>query len=445
MSTELRLRNQSAQLYVRALSAAYRSGVEIHDPSVWHLRDPEVEEKMLRDADIAHAVQYRRHLIAGRRWNVEPRNDGDPAGSMAVHCATELIKSIRNFTGARLNLARAFFSGARFGFIHGRPKVMTLGDGKPRTWWVPESIEDMDKRFFRKAIRNVGDDEDEMGAVWQRWNIGKQQYEDIEPASRIRLIRHVYQDDQGSLGHGRALREALGWWWYAKTEVFSESLQAAERFAQGILTAKVDGARDSATGMPNTEVVNAWKEVLEDLRARNVLVHDARDEVTSVSLNGEGWQLLQTLRDELRSTIYTLIMGANLTTSADGGGSYALAAIQENSTEALVQFDRETLEETLTTDLVRCIWTLNRPNLVELGVADQMPRFALAQEKREDPLERAQVAKQLAEMGVPLSVADVREQTGFKKPEEGEELVKPPAPAMSPLDQFGLSAGVPQP
>ena len=72
MTSELRLQNQSQNLYVRALSAAYRNNVQIYDPSLWLARDPEAEEKMLRDADIAHAVGYRRHLIAGRNWRLTP-------------------------------------------------------------------------------------------------------------------------------------------------------------------------------------------------------------------------------------------------------------------------------------------------------------------------------------------------------------------------------------
>ena len=73
MTSDLRLRNQSQQLYTRALSSAWMNGVQIYDPSVWLNRDPEVEEKMLRDADIAHAVGYRRHLIAGRNWKLQPK------------------------------------------------------------------------------------------------------------------------------------------------------------------------------------------------------------------------------------------------------------------------------------------------------------------------------------------------------------------------------------
>jgi hypothetical protein len=432
MTTELRVQNQSQNLYVRALSTAYRSGIQVHDPSLWLLREPELEEKMLRDADIAHAVGYRRHLIAGQRWNCIPRVTGSPRADLSVGIANELLDGIQDFTQARLNLARAFFSGARFGTIRGKVRTLTIGDGKPRRWWCPIRIEDHDKRLFRIVPQHG----DELTAYWERWDIYGQEWVTQSVEDAAHTIRHVYQDDEGTLGHGRGLREALGWWWYAKTQVFQESLQAVERFAQGILTAKVDGARDAETGLPNTELINQWRNVLEDLRSRHVLVYDSSDTVESVSVSGEGWQLMNTIRDELRSTIYTLIMGANLTTSANEGGSYALAQIQENSTEALIQYDRETLEDTLTDDLLGCIWWKNHANLEELGIANEKPRFNITQEKREDPQERAAVAQVLAGMGVELSLEDVLEQTGFRKPEPGEETIQ--QPAQVPMPGFGL-------
>jgi hypothetical protein len=440
MTTELRVQNQSQNLYVRALSTAYRSGIQVHDPSLWLLREPELEEKMLRDADIAHAVGYRRHLIAGQRWNCIPRVTGSPRADMSVSIASELLDGIQDFTQARLNLARAFFSGARFGTIHGKVRTLTIGDGKPRRWWCPMRIEDHDKRLFRIVPQHG----ETLTANWERWDVYGQEWQTQSVQDAAHTIRHVYQDDEGTLGHGRGLREALGWWWYAKTQVFQESLQAVERFAQGILTAKVDGARDAETGLPNTELINQWRDVLEDLRSRHVLVYDSSDTVESVSVSGEGWQLMNTIRDELRSTIYTLIMGANLTTSANDGGSYALAQIQENSTEALIQYDRETLEDTLTDDLIGCIWWKNHANLQELGISNEKPRFNITQEKREDPQERAAVAQVLAGMGVELSLEDVLEQTGFRKPEPGEDVVQKAADPSAGLFG-GLDLPTPEP
>jgi hypothetical protein len=438
MTTELRVTNQSQQLYVSALSAAWRARDRVHDPSVWLVRDPEAEEKMLRDADIAHAIGYRRHLIAGRQWTLLAGDPEHERGDLAVDVGRKLIGHIKHFTAARMALARAFFSGARFARIHGKPMRLKIGDGKERTWWVPTRLADEDKRSYR-IVPTTKDGSIE--AHWERWAVGEQKWVPLTPADAMDVIRHVYQDDQASLGHGRGLREALGWWWYAKTNIFDESMHASERHGQGGLIAKIDGLRDAASGMPNDKLVDAWIGVLEKMRAKHVLVIDREDSIEAMPTNSEGWQLLEGLRNELRTAIFTLVLGANLTTGASEGGSYALAEVQENSTEALVQFDRETLEETLTDDLLGSVWWHNWANLVELGIHDQKPKFNITQDKKTDPQARATVAQTLHAMGVPLSMDELYEQTGFRKPEDGEDVLAPApivnSPSMS-SPGFGL-------
>ena len=429
MSEAIRVRNQAQQVYTRALSSVWRNGVQLHDPSLWQFRDPEVEEKMLRDADIRHAVGYRRHLIAGKDWSLLPRDEASPRAPLATHVGTTLLKEIEGFTQARMNLARAFFSGARFARIHGEARTLTLGDGKPRTWWVPTRLEDIDKRMYRIVPHN---DEGDLSAHWERWNVGEATYDIETKRDALHTIKHVYQDDEASLGYGSALREALGWCWYAKEHVFQESLAAVEKFAQGQLMAKIDGARDADTGLPNTELIAEWTNVLEDLRARHVLVFDKSDDVELLTGGGEGWQMMADVRAELRTMVHTLVMGANLPTSATDGGSFALAEVQENSTEALIQFDRETLQETLTKSLLGCLWSRNYPNLVELGIEDECPFFNVTQEKRQDPKERAEVASSLSAMGVDLSLTEVLEQTGFSVPEPGEPVIPGGSAAPAP-------------
>lgn len=425
MVTELNIRNTSQQLYLRALSQVWRNGVQVYEPSVWLQRDPEAEDKMLRDPDIAHAVGYRRHLIAGRQWQIQPRRQSQRA-PIAVMVATELLESIKRFTEARFKLARAFFSGARYGRIHGEFRKLTIGDGKMRCWWVPTRIEDVDKRCYRIVPKLEGSD---ISATWEKWDIPSLNWVPLTVQESMQIIKHTYNDDQNSLGYGQALREALGWVWYAKTNVAQETLMAVERYAGGILSAKVNGVRDAATGLPNEELINAWTSTLENLRARHVLVYDSEDEIQVIQGNDGGSAVLDTMRAELRSAVFTLVLGANLTTGADKGGSYALAEVQENSTEALVQYDREILEESLTDDLLGAVWFKNHPNLVELGIAEEKPRFSITQEKREDPEKRANVANVLHGMGVDLPLDEVMEQTGFRVPESGEAVVKGGQPA----------------
>lgn len=436
MSTELRSYHQAQQLWVRAYSSAWRRH-RMQDPSLWMQQEPEIIEKMQRDADIAHALNFRGHLIAGQEWSLTPKSKSSKNGELAVEVGTELLGEIEYFTEALLLLASAFLSGARIGRIHGEPRKLRLGDGKLRTWWVPTRIEDLDKRMLQK-ISEIDPQTQEIKAHWEQWHTGRAQWETLTRAEARDLIRHTYQDNQGSLGYGRGLREAMAWWWYTKEHVLEESVQACERFAQGMMIAKVDGSQAAAQEKTNAQLFADYAEMLENQRARHVLVIDTKDDVEMMKLSGEGWELLKWLTELLNTTISTLILGSNLPTTANSGGSYALADVQENSREALIQFDRKTLEESVTKGAVNCLWSRNWPNLVELGIAETKLKFGITQEKIEDSKEIAEVASVLHNMGVPLSAQDLYERTGMKKPEKDEEVIEGATP---PPDPFGGGNG----
>ncbi len=451
MSTDLRVTNQSQLLWLRALSAAFRRH-QLFEPSVWLSREPEIEDKMLRDADIAEAVNYRCALVAGRQWTLVPDDEAHENAELAVQVGTRLLKQIKQFTASRKLLARAFFHGQRLAFIHGESRTLTIGDGQPRTWWVPTRLEDMDKRELR-IVTQPNSTTGEIESRYERWNFARNDWRVLTEADRAHLIIHTYQDERGAMGHGRGLREALAWCWFTKVNVWAEQNRAMERFAGGLPVAKIDGLRDAASRLPNEEVVNKWLDVLNNARARHSLVIDKDDDIEIVNGSAEGWQMFQDAREALRTMVKTAVLSANLTTSADKGGSYALGEIQENSTEALVQFDREVMEETITDSVIACTWWRNWPNMVELGIHDQSPRFNVKQEKKLDPKERADVAKVLNSMGVDLAKDDVYEQTGFRKPQEGEDVLKGmAAPALGGggpadgLDGFmGLNPPPPEP
>ena len=449
LSSEL-LATNAQQTYLSRLSSAWRRSW-LSQPSTWLQRDPDVEEKMLRDPDIAHAIQYRCFLIAGRQWTLQPKSKGSPRGDLAVEVGTELLGGIRKFAEARALLARAFFHGQRIARIHGETRLLNIGDGRARWWWMPTRLEDVDMREFR-IVPRTDSQTGKIEAHYDRWHIGKAAWEPLDQREEAKLVRHTYQDEQGSLGFGRGLREALGWLWFAKTHVFEESVRAIERHAGGMLKAKIAGLRDASTGLPNEELLRQWLDALENARARHSIAHDAEDDIEVVTGGAEGWQMFTSMLDLISNKIMTLVLSANLTTAATEGGSYALSKVQENSTESVAQFDRESLEETLTDSVVRCTWSENYANLIELGLVEDQPRFNITQEKRLDPKERAEVATSAHNMGLDLAKEDVYEQLGFRKPQEGEDILKGgvAAPGFGggggPLDDlFGLRPKPPAP
>lgn len=419
--------------------AAWRR-IEIRQPSIWLSRDPYAEEKMLRCVPIASAVETRCGKVAGRHWILTPRVPTDPRGDLAVAVGTELLGGLRKFSAARKLLAKAFFHGSRGAVIHTELRPMAIGDGRLRNWVVPVKLEDQSRFRYRKKLPDPHGDHPK--AHWERWEIlGKDsgQWVPLPISQAQNLIRHVYDDTEESLGYGKGLREQLGWPWWALAHTNQEAIGAIERFARGWVHAKVDGARNAETGLTNTAVVSEWQKKLQDMQSKHVIVSSKEDEIEVVVGSAEGWQMISDFRKDLKADIATLVLAANLPTQATQGGSFALSQTQENSTESLVQFDREALEQTLDDSLMACIWHKNHANLVELGIADSKPRFGITQEKIENPQEVATTASTLHAMGVPLSSEDVYDRTGMKKPEENEDQI--PGAAGAAADPFAPPVG----
>ena len=444
MPQELRTRPPAQLIYNRDLSTAWRNRVQLPQPSNWELRDPEIESKMMRDDVIVQSMEIRRHRIAGSDWMLIPRDEASENAELSVAVGTRLIEGINRFSGARLNLARAFFSGQRWARIRDEPKQLRLGDGKLRTWRIPIELTDMDRHIFRIVPEQVNAEGGiRLKAHLEEWDIANNRYATLSRTARMNLIDHKYQDDQESLGYGRGLREALGWIWYAKTHTQQELLQAIEKHAQGQFVYKMDGLRDAQAAKPNSTIASDAIAVLEDMRARHILAIDSADSLEGTPSNGEGWQLIDSTLDRFDSKIRTLIIGANLTTSADKGGSFALAETQENSTETIVQFDRQNLEETFTIDLMGWAWWANHRNLVELGIAEDKPRFSITQEKREDPEKAIVVATGLHNLGLDLVKDELYEKFGMKKPEAADDVLEgtlAPPPGLGGFGDAGFQA-----
>lgn len=425
--------NGAQTAFVQALSAAYRNREQLWNPVVWEHRERELEEKMGRHGDIRGALSLRYSLVAGRTFTVLPKNPRAHNAPLVLLVANQLLSHLQKFTEARKLLASACFSGSRFARIEWMPRELTIGDGQLRTWLVPVGLRDADVRTYRIAP-DWKPDEDEVRSYWQRWNIARGRWQNETVEDDLDTIRHVYGNRQGSLGYGDGLKDALGYWWYASTEVFADSLAAVARFAQGMLMVKARGTRDAA-GLPNKELMDAWRKVLEEMKANNILVLDAQDEVQMLEMSAAGHQMLTDIRKDIRSAIYTIVLGANLTVAADSGGSFALGTVQKDNQDSVVQGDRDGLEESLSRYLLGNMFARNRPNLIELGInaEDDCPLISLAEEQKREPLERIQVAEAATRVGLPLAQAEVYDAIGFSPPEEGEPVLTPPPAPASPF------------
>jgi phage gp29-like protein len=152
-----------------------------------------------------------------------------------------------------------------------------------------------------------------------------------------------------------------------------EGLAGLERWAQGILDAEIGDVRLGDTSTSNQAVVSAVISTLEKMRSRFVYAHGPDVKLNIHETSGSGHEMVISILGMLSTSIRTLILGANLPTSATSGGSYALAEVQENSTETLVNYDRLIMANAITRDVIGLWWRMNTAQLRAEGLADAEP------------------------------------------------------------------------
>ena len=67
--------SEAYQRYVETFSDALFSRDWVYDPSYALAQDAEIYTKVLRDPVAAHAIRFRKHLVAGVEWHLEPASD----------------------------------------------------------------------------------------------------------------------------------------------------------------------------------------------------------------------------------------------------------------------------------------------------------------------------------------------------------------------------------
>lgn len=463
MSSILFYGNPNADLYPYAISTRYQEGLRLWDVDYGLIQDPEVYDKVRRDAVVSHAMQFRQHLVAGPAYNVQPGGSQD-VDKRAAAIIEDILDRIPSFATARFLLSKAVFKGRTYARMYGARKQFPAGQQAAQNWWVPSRLKDVDKRrvrfmvggeeaiLMRRTASGVFEKPETVPSqakrvVAEMWSVQRGIWEKIEHPDW--LMKHVYNDEESALGHGRGLMEPLYFYFRAKTKAMEEGLQALEKWAQGMTIVGIDpGAAPSGTSL--SQLAQAYVDEFEKMRARHTLAHSKNDEVTVMPGPGQGWQIITEMINYFDNKITTLILGANLPTTATSGGSYALAEIQENSTDALIKYDQCILDETITRDLIGLIWRVNRPQFAALGLADAaMPEYVTTNEKHADPEQASRVLATLLGAGMAVREDEAYKNVGYTPPGPGDKVIRGQVPGGLPpmpgLDLPPEPDGAPEP
>lgn len=429
MSLPFQVRQSTAkQIYGRQLHSLMEAG-RLHDQSVALERDPDSYEKMFLDADIAHLKQVRKHLVAGSRWQMRPAS----SHSVDVKAANVMQKILdiglnESFIEGRFNLAEAVFRGSAFARINGHLHwtANLLGDRMPYQVWVPDDVVDVDRRRFDKVAHHV-----DRGLSTERYEVEWRMFSEIHNDWRSWdhpewYIKHVYNADEASLGYGRGLIDAMYFYWRAKEVLLKSGLQGAQRWALGFMVASVDNARSASSGKTNQHIVNSFMAELKKQVSQHFFVKDKLDELEVLPGPGQGWEIVKFMLEYCDKKLRQLCLGSNLPTDANKGGSYALAEMQQNTTDVLVKFDRRLLGQSLTRDLIGLTWNVNRNVFFSMGLASaEMPSLMILDEKINDPKAQAEITEILLRSGVRQKASEVYELSERTMPGLNDDVIEP--------------------
>lgn len=404
----------------------------IYDPDFALSQDPKFYATIERDGIIPFLVRFRAQMVAGIEWGCDPASEAED-DKQAAAIMDALLGQVEYFSQARQLLSMAFLTGSTWARIGGEIRDVYLPIGKQggrrvRAFCVTQ-LRDVGKRRF--ALRRLRGTE---GATPQEaswgWHFAGDDFGIPELWQSINpdhWVHHTYHADEASLSWGRGLAAPLYWLALFKTEAMARGMSFLERWAEGWLTAQIDIDSIGSLDQTTAERVQQWITLLKKMRSQHVAVHGKEDEIKVIEGSKLGWEVVQQAIDYADDAASRLVLGSILPTGgASDKGSLARAAVESDSTAALVAHDREQLSETITKSIVGLLWRINRPLLVSIGLGQaNMPRFVIRHSEAHKPEERAGTAKTLIDAGLGgwMKPGEVLEASGFTLAAEGEETI----------------------
>jgi hypothetical protein len=435
----------ASDFYARGLSYPLTS-YRLYDYDYALSRDPEVYERLRRDAVVAFALRYRKLLAAGRDWHLEPSNATDK-DRLLVKIFNHLLGEMDYFDMARFNLAEAVIAGSRWAKIQSEQREIVIDGVAPTKWHVCTRLRDVDKRRFRQYAIDLEDTTEKVQWgpkhpsadvktvdipirnrkwIWQIYRPLQRIWQEID---RDEYVRHVYDDREDTLGYGGGLASELYTYWYAKEVALQHGLQYLERWSQGIIIAKVASLRsDGKASFPTSaQRMQDWLTALEKMRSRHILIADAEDDMDVKDAPTGGWQAALEAIRYLDGAMRVAILGSTLPTSMDvEGGSYALAEVQQDTTEALARFDMIALEETLRRDLLGWLRKKNFNALKQVGLDKcTLPYIRILESRRDDPGAMADVILKCRQAGMLIKYEEAYSKVMLTPPAKGDRVLPP--------------------
>ncbi len=365
---------------------------------------------------------------AGFHWTVKEGAD-DPASKQLAQMDEWALKQMRGSHKTRKRMNSAIFEGISFERVFGEIRDYPLTDdegnltGQRIPIWVPTGSQHVDKRRMKQEkIKN--ENGEVVGVQWMQAGRHDGQFRPVEHPEWYLI--HVCDDQEDAFGYGRGLRQAMYVPYFMLCKVDEEGLGGVERWARGILSAKLASNRRSSVANMNSSLISNTLNKLDKMRSRFALVMGKDDELNVLDGPGTGHQMIVNFRKMLIEDLHGLVLSGTLPFGAgQDKGTYGRAESERESSEDLMQADQEQTGETITDRLLGLMHRINKPVIEALGWGEAVPpEFKITPASKVDPKEEMEITRAMVDAGMDVHADEAYSKAGRTKPQNDDPIIK---------------------
>jgi len=326
-------------------------------------------EIVRKDVEIARCLHLLGLMASGEFTEVECENE------KLKNLCVFVLRQIRDFLHCRKSLVE---KAVLFGLGIQR-KYYRWVDYEGAKLYVAYRLAEVDRR----RMRLERDQEDRTRIYWTMWCPKIDQYVILEDRSEnpnapeglaVQDYIWYYQMQEELAPYWEGFGEVLYTLAYTKHYAIKYWADLCESWSKPFLVAQIDLMKAAVNASLGAGFSSAQQridkiiETFEACRARHLAVIDSSDRVQWFEHGSTGANIIRELIEYCDKKIQLLLLGAELSTTAAGVGSYALGAVHKAQTDTVVLYNRLRLAEVFTEDILFDFFYRNQSALAQLGI-----------------------------------------------------------------------------
>ena len=354
----------------------------------------EIEEK---DTHLFSQMQTRKLAVTGLDWEVQPFSE-DEADKEIADFIDEQLKGIENFDEVLIDMLDAIGKGISI------MELVWTAEGRRNV------IEDIEYVHPKKLVWDSTTDE---------LKVCTKEYPSGVELPENKFVVHKYKAKSGHASRAGIMR-VVSWMYLFKNYDIKDWVSFCEVFGMPLRLGKYDASASEDDKKQLMEaIISLGTDAAGIVPSSTMIEFIESQKTTSVEI----YEKLARYCDE---QISKAILGQTLT-SDSGGGSYAQSKTHDEVRHDLTVADAKALAVTIRRDIIRPLVEFN------YGTDANIPFFGFDCHGVEDQKEVVEIYRTLAcDMGLEIPKSHIYKKFNIPKPEDGEEVLRPPQAAAQP-------------